>query len=99
MRNWLLILALLMLVLGAVSCTASPNELVMQPNEDGRVAGFGLGIWHGLISPITFVISLFSENIHMYEVHNTGAWYDFGFLLGVMLTFGGSGRGSAYRRD
>ncbi|MBN1264662.1 MAG: hypothetical protein JXA25_04165 [Anaerolineales bacterium] len=98
MRNWILILGLMLLVIGAAACTAGSNEMEMAPDEDGRVAGFGLGIWQGLISPITFVISLFSDNVHVYEVHNTGSWYDFGFLLGAMMTFGGGGRGSAHRR-
>jgi hypothetical protein len=59
------------------------------------VAGFLPGLWHGLISPITFVISLFSDNVTMYDVHNNGGWYNFGFLLGAMITFGGSGGGAS----
>ena len=27
----------------------------------------------------------------MYEVHNTGAWYNLGFLLGMSIVFGGGG--------
>jgi len=40
--------------------------------KGGSVAGFWLGLWHGLIAPITFVISLFSDNVNFYEVHNNG---------------------------
>ncbi len=53
-------------------------------------AGFWAGLWHGLISPITFIIGLFSQAVRIYEVSNTGNWYDFGFLIGVVVIFGGS---------
>ena len=58
-------------------------------DQEGKVAGFWKGIWHGLISPITFIISIFSKNIRFYEVHNNGGWYNFGFVLGAGLFLGG----------
>lgn len=58
------------------------------------LAGFWLGLWQGLISPIAFIVSLFNHNVGIYEVHNNGGWYDFGFLLGVMIVFSGGGAGS-----
>jgi hypothetical protein len=55
-----------------------------------------LGLWQGLISPITFVISLFTSEVNIYEVQNNGNWYDFGFMLGVATALGGgAGGGSA----
>ncbi|MFN0252300.1 MAG: hypothetical protein ACKV2T_35825 [Kofleriaceae bacterium] len=51
-------------------------------------AGFWLGIWHGLISFVTLIIGIFNDNVGVYEVHNTGGWYDFGFLLGVTALWG-----------
>jgi len=72
------------------ACTAGPNPMAHTLAADGHIAGFWLGLWHGVISPITFVISLFSSNVHVYEVHNTGGWYNFGFLFGAAATFGGS---------
>ena len=42
-----------------------------------------MGLWHGFISPVTFVISIFSRNVRLYEVHNNGTWYNFGFVLGA----------------
>ncbi len=77
---------------------AGPNPAVNTPNEKGRVAGFWPGFWHGSIAPVTFVISLFSDKVHVYEVHNNGKWYVFGFLLGVMSIWGGGGRGHVSRR-
>ena len=75
---------------------AGANELVNTENQDGNVAGFWKGFWHGLIMPFTFFMSLFKENVGIYESHNNGNWYNFGFLLGLMIVLGGnSGAGTA----
>ncbi|WP_410645118.1 hypothetical protein [Amycolatopsis sp. lyj-346] len=47
--------------------------------------GFWLGLWHGFICPITFLVSLFNDHVGVYEVHNNGHWYDFGFVFGILL--------------
>jgi hypothetical protein len=39
----------------------------------------------------TFVISLFNDNVNVYEVNNNGNWYDFGFFFGVLNALGGAG--------
>lgn len=62
-----------------------PNPMINQPDALGRVARAGAGLWHGIIAPITLVISFFDSEIHMYEVHNAGSEYDIGFLLGVTV--------------
>ena len=62
-----------------------PNPLVNQPDAAGLVARAGAGLWHGLIAPVTLVLSFFNSDVHMYEVHNAGSEYDFSFLLGVAL--------------
>jgi hypothetical protein len=72
-----------------------PNALAMSPDEKGKAAGFWRGLLHGSIAPITFVISLFNHNVHMYEVHNNGGWYNFGYLLGLSVIFGGGHRGAS----
>ena len=75
------------------ACAAGPNTMV---DTGPDPAGFWLGLWQGLISPITFVISLFTSEVNIYEVQNNGNWYDFGFVLGVAAAFGGgAGGGSA----
>ena len=58
--------------------------------EGARLAGFWAGLWHGVISPITFLVSLITTEVRIYEVHNKGRWYDFGFLLGLSIVLGGS---------
>jgi len=80
-------------------CAPGPNELANSSGEKGDIAGFWQGLWHGIIAPITFIVSLFSDNVHMYEVHNNGNWYNFGFLLGMAIILGGGGRGAAARRS
>ena len=97
MKKTILLLLLLVIPLVLSACTAGPNELRNTPDEDDQVAGFWKGIWQGLISPITFILSLFTKNIYVFEVHNNGGWYTFGFLLGASATFGGSGGGAACR--
>ena len=72
-----------------VSCAAGPNGQVDIANAEGLVAGFWRGLWHGVIAPITFLISLFSSHVQMYEVHNNGGWCNFGFLVGVTSVHGG----------
>jgi len=68
------------------------------PNDEGEVAGFWIGLWHGFASPVMFIISLFNKSVEVYEVHNNGGWYTFGFLLGASAILGGSSRGVLRRR-
>ena len=75
--------------------TPGTNPLVNEAAENGVVAGVVQGLWHGLIAPVTLIMSFFNENVQMYEVHNNGREYNLGFLLGVALVFlvlGFSGR-------
>jgi hypothetical protein len=97
MKRTSLLIALVLLVITLVACAAGPNELAGTRDEEGEVAGFWLGLWHGFITPFTFVISLFSHSVHMYEVHNNGAWYNLGYLLGAATILGGGGGGAASR--
>lgn len=52
--------------------------------------GFWSGLWHGFIAPVTFFVSLFVEEVAIYAVNNNGGWYDFGFVVGAGILFGGS---------
>ena len=59
--------------------------------QTGHTYGFLGGLWHGIIAPGTFVISLFSDHVAVWAVNNNGGWYTFGFLIGVgSLGFGSS---------
>lgn len=67
---------------------AGPGSQFKQ--EGAKPAGFWAGYWHGLIAPVAFVISLFKPEVRIYETHNNGAWYDFGFILGASGSLGGT---------
>ena len=95
MKNAPIYLMIALLVMLLAGCAAGPNDLSNTPDGEGEVTGFWKGLWHGIIAPVTFVISLFTDKVHMYEVHNNGSWYNFGFLLGMLIFLGGGGRGSA----
>lgn len=83
----------LLIAAGAVllltGCSAGPNTVMDIASPSGDLSGFFAGLWHGMISPITFIISLFADSVSMYEVHNNGSWYDFGFVLGSGVLFKG----------
>ncbi len=75
-------------------CAPGPNVAMDYVGPARDLAGFWLGLWHGLICIVTFIISLFNDNVQMYEVVNNGGWYNLGFLLGASCALGGSGAAS-----
>ena len=97
-RKHIIFLTVLLVLVSLSGCFPGPNTMVDVPVMDQTVAGFFMGLWHGIIAPFTFIVSLFTEKISMYEVHNSGGWYDFGFVLGAGILFGGGGKASKRRR-
>ncbi len=91
------ILVLLLLV-ALAACAPGPNSLKGTPGPKDTVAGFWLGLWQGFIAPFVFVISLFKSGLNIYEVHNNGAWYNFGYLFGLTCIFGGGGNRARRRK-
>ena len=89
MNRGLLAVGLITLAVAISACAAGPNPEMGVAAGSADPAGFFLGLWHGFISPITFIISLFTNEVNIYEVHNDGNWYDFGFVLGAGILFGG----------
>jgi hypothetical protein len=94
--RWVLLAVVVLLLLSA--CAAGPNSAVDVPSAEGELAGFWSGLWQGIIVPITFIISLFSDTVSIYEVHNNGGWYDFGFVFGAGVFLGGGGAGAKRAR-
>jgi len=84
-----MLLALVLLALVLSGC--APGENLAVTGDGG--AGFWLGLWHGIIAPLTFLISLFTDGVNVYEVNNNGNWYDFGFVIGAGILFGGGSGG------
>jgi hypothetical protein len=93
---WTILIVALLVTL--TSCAAGPNPVQNMADGSGEVAGFWLGLWHGIIAPITFFISLFSDTVNVYEVRNSGNWYDFGFVLGAGILFTGGAAGARKKR-
>ena len=92
MKNRFMYFCLLLAVIVFLSgcATHSPEQIIDPP-------GFLHGLFHGFIILFSFVISLFTD-YEIYAFPNNGGWYDFGFLLGVMMFFGGGGAGTRKRR-
>jgi len=96
MKSSLTLLVLVLLLLNILAgCAAGPNQSKGTPSEHNVVACFWLGLWQGFIAPFVFVASLFKNNLSIYEVHNNGAWYNFGYLFGLACIFGGGGNRAA----
>ena len=93
MVKWLLIFLVCVIFLSGCAAGKNPKEGTIRDSFE-KPAGFWLGLWQGIITPAAFVISWFKSSVGIYEVHNNGFWYNFGFVIGLMIIFGGSGGGS-----
>lgn len=99
MRTFLTLLLVLVFVLNVVAgCAPSSNQSKGTVDSRGAVAGFWLGVWQGFIAPLVFVASLFKNSLNIYEVHNNGGWYNFGYVFGLACFFGGGGGRAARRK-
>jgi hypothetical protein len=85
MKNKILFLMISVFVLVALS-GCIPGDAT---SSVAHPAGFFWGIWHGWIAPISLIISIFDKNIHIYEVANSGFWYDLGYYMAIIGGFGG----------
>ncbi len=59
--------------------------------------GFLGGLWHGIIAPVSFIGSLFIDDVAMYAINNNGGWYEFGFVIGAGILFGGGSKATNRR--
>ena len=87
--------AVLFLLLALALTACAPGDAKF----DTGPAGFWMGLWHGFISLITFIVSLFNDNVTIYEVNNTGKLYNLGFILGAAIFFGGGSKGTCMKRN
>lgn len=91
LKSSLTVLSVLLLFSACAEVTNIQDCVVEEPY------GFFFGLWHGVIAPVSFVLSVFFDDIAMYAVNNSGGWYDFGFVLGAGILFGGGGKASKSR--
>ena len=95
MHNWPKVLLAGLLILLVVSC--APGN-VRYSIDTGRPANFWAGLWHGLIIVITFIVSLFTSDVRIYESNNVGWAYNLGFILGCCMSLGAGARSATHRR-
>ena len=88
------ILAILAL-LSLTACAATQQADAVAPTAPG----FLLGLWHGFIFPVAWLVSLFARDVAVYAVPNNGGWYDFGYFLGIVVFGVGAKRGHTVTRD
>jgi len=74
--------------LALAACAAHQSVVAVAP----EAPGFWLGVWHGFIFPVAWVISIFVPDVAVYAVPNNGGWYDFGYFVGIMFLGVGSHR-------
>ena len=91
LQKTVLLLSVLALTFVVTGCAKESIDSVEDP------PGFLKGLFHGFIVLFSFIGSIFTD-FKIYSIYNSGVWYDFGFILGVMMFFGGSGAGVKKKR-
>lgn len=81
--------------LAALSACAAQSAAAVAP----AAPGFLLGLWHGFIFPVAWVLSLFLPEVAVYAVPNNGGWYDFGYFLGIAVFGVGARKSHVVYRD
>ena len=85
----------LALALTLAACAAKQDAAAIAP----EAPGFWLGLWHGFIFPVAWVVSLFMEDVAVYAVPNNGGWYDFGYFVGIVFIGVGARKSHVVYRD
>ena len=80
-----------------VACAATQTDATVA--TAATTPGFWLGVWHGFIFPVAFVVSLFIPDVAIYAVPNNGGWYDFGYFLGIVVFGVGARKSHTVTRD
>jgi len=79
-----IILSLLFVVSVLLLSSCADSQHQVKACVTGYEYGFFSGAWHGSISPLAFIGSLFSDDISIYAINNSGGWYDFGYVIGLV---------------
>jgi len=92
MKNLIKLLLVVLVAFLFTSCAdVSPHAETCVTSDP---YGFWGGLWHGIIVVISWIGSLFSNDIAIYAYDNNGGWYDFGFVLGIGALGVSGGRAS-----
>jgi len=73
----------LVLLVACMLLTGCADEVTFTQASQMTEVGFLHGLWHGMTCAFAFFGSLFYDDIAVYAIYNSGAWYDFGFLMGA----------------
>ena len=87
--------ALAAVALALSACAATQDPATVAPSAPG----FLLGLWHGFIFPVAWIVSLFTDKVAIYAVPNNGGWYDFGYFLGIVVFGVGARKSQVVYRD
>ena len=103
--RWRRALGLTVMTVGAVlavlallslsACAATQQADAVAP----QAPGFWLGLWHGFIFPVAWVVSLFTDQVAVYAVPNSGGWYDFGYFVGIVFLGVGARKSRVVYKD
>ena len=83
------------LTLLLTACAATQTGAAVAP----AAPGFLLGVWHGFIFPVAWIVSLFMPDVAVYAVPNNGGWYDFGYFIGIVFLGVGARKSHVVYRD
>ena len=89
------LVAILAAALALTACAASQAS----GSVEAVAPGFWLGLWHGFIFPVAFIVSLFTDQVALYAVPNNGGWYDFGYFVGIVFLGVGARKTRTIYRD
>jgi len=90
MNHMIKIAAACAVLLALAACVAGSPDAA-HAASGGWVSQFFLGLWHGLIGPVTLVVEVINHfaphllpwKTHIYETDASGVPYDLGFYLGL----------------
>jgi hypothetical protein len=94
-KHWPKILLVGLVLILVASCAPGNARYSV---DTGRPANFWTGLWHGLIIVITFIVSLFTKDVGVYEPNNVGWAYNLGFILGCCMSLGAGARSATHRK-
>jgi len=92
-RLWITLALTPALLLAACAARQAPDAVA--PAAPGLL----LGLWHGFIFPVAWIVSLFVPTVAVYAVPNNGGWYDFGYFLGIVVFGVGARKSTTVYRD
>ena len=91
MARWGLIISAVLIVIALFLASGFFTYYAGHEHWITSRAGFLAGMIHGIIAPIMLVAQIFTRYT-MYELNNSGWFYNFGFLAGLLAVWGGGSK-------